>query len=42
VSPVTFPPGFARFSTRPAPTGSPTAIITIGTVFVVFFAASVA
>ena len=34
VNPVTFPPGRARLSTRPVPTGSPTAIMTMGIVLV--------
>ena len=33
-SPVTLPPGRARLATKPAPTGSPTFVITIGIVVV--------
>ena len=39
VIPVTFPPGRARLATSPVPTGSPSGIMTIGTVRVAFFAA---
>ena len=40
--PVTLAPGFARLSTSPLPTGSPTPVKTIGIVRVAFFAATVA
>ena len=39
-SPVTLPPGRARLATRPAPTGSPAFVITMGMVVVAFFAAN--
>src|SRR5260221_543502 len=39
VLPVIFPPGRARLATRPARTGSPTPIITMGTVAVACLAA---
>jgi hypothetical protein len=42
VVPVTFPPGLARLLTNPLPTGSPTASMTIGIVFVAFRAARAA
>ena len=38
--PVTLPPGLAKPVTRPAPTGSPTVVTTIGMVDVAFFAAN--
>ncbi len=38
--PVTLPPGRARLATRPAPTGSPVFVITMGMVVVAFFAAN--
>ena len=40
LKPVRLPPGRARLATRPAPTGSPTPVKTIGIVEVAFFAAS--
>ena len=40
--PVTLPPGRARLATRPAPTGSPAFVITMGIVVVAFFAANAA
>src|SRR5262249_26407740 len=42
LSPVAFPPGRPRFSTRPAPTGSPTMAMTMGVVRVAFLTALVA
>jgi hypothetical protein len=42
VLPVRFPPGRARLSTRPARTGSPTPIMTMGMVAVASLAACVA
>jgi hypothetical protein len=42
VTPVTFPPGLARLSTRPCPTGSVKEIATIGIVLVALRAATVA
>ena len=39
-SPVTLPPGRARLATKPAPTGSPAFVITMGMVVVAFFAAN--
>ncbi len=42
VLPVTFPPGRARLRTKPARTGSPIAIMTIGTVEVAALAARLA
>ena len=39
-SPVTLPAGRARLATKPAPTGSPPLVITIGIVVVAFFAAN--
>ncbi len=41
-TPVTFPPGFAKLSTRPAFTGSTIVYATIGTSAVAFIAARVA
>ena len=41
-SPVTLPPGRARLATRPAPTGSPAFVITMGMVVVAFLAANAA
>ena len=41
-TPVRLPPGWASLVTRPAPTGSPTRVNTIGTLFVASFAARVA
>ena len=41
-SPVTFPPGCARFATRPDPTGSATSAMTMGMVDVARLAARVA
>ena len=40
--PVTLPPGWASFSTMPAPTGSPTSVKTMGTLVVASLAAWVA
>ncbi len=40
-TPVTLPPGRPRLATRPAPTGSALAAITIGIVLVAFIAARV-
>jgi len=40
LSPVTFPPGLAKLVTRPAATGSPGTVTTMGTVVVACFAAS--
>ena len=37
---MTLPPGRARLATRPAPTGSPAFVITMGMVVVAFFAAN--
>jgi hypothetical protein len=42
VRPVRFPPGLARLSTRPRPTGSLTEIATMGIVLVAFRAATAA
>ena len=39
-SPVTLPPGRARLAIRPAATGSPTFVITMGMAVVAFFAAN--
>ena len=39
---MTLPPGRARLATRPAPTGSPTFVITMGMVVVTLLAANVA
>ena len=39
---MTLPPGRARLATRPAPTGSPAFVITMGMVVVAFFAANAA
>jgi hypothetical protein len=39
-SPVTLPPGRARFATNPAATGSPLLVITMGMVVVAFLAAN--
>ena len=39
-SPVTLPPGRARLATKPAPTGSPALVITIGIVVVALLAAN--
>ena len=39
-SPVTLPPGRARLATKPAPTGSPAFVITMGMVVVALFAAN--
>src|SRR5262245_34130233 len=39
-NPVALPPGRARLATRPAPTGSPMLVITMGMVVVAFFAAN--
>ena len=41
-SPVTLPPGRARLATKPAPTGSPTFVITMGMVVVALLAANAA
>ena len=41
-NPVTLPPGRARLATKPAPTGSPAFVITIGMVVVAFLAANTA
>ena len=41
-SPVTLPPGRARLATKPAPTGSPALVITIGMVVVALLAANAA
>ena len=38
--PVTLPPGRAKLATKPSPTGSVAAAITIGIVLVAFFAAN--
>jgi len=38
--PVTLPPGCARLATKPEPTGSTEAVITMGMVLVAFFAAN--
>ena len=40
--PVTLPPGRARLATKPAPTGSPTFVITMGMVVVALLAANAA
>src|SRR5262244_3964274 len=42
LSPVAFPPGRPRLSTKPAPTGSPTMAMTMGVVRVAFLTALVA
>ncbi len=42
LNPVIFPPGRARLATMPATTGSPTAIMTMGTEVVAFLTARVA
>ena len=39
---MTLPPGRARLATKPAPTGSPAFVITMGMVVVAFFAANAA
>ena len=39
-SPVTLPPGRARLATKPAPTGSPAFVITMGMAVVAFLAAN--
>lgn len=39
--PVTFPPGHARFATRPLPSASPAGAITMGTVLVAALSASI-
>ena len=41
-SPVTLPPGRARLATKPAPTGSPAFVITMGMVVVALLAANAA
>ena len=40
--PVTLPPGRARLATKPAPTGSPAFVITMGMVVVALLAANAA
>jgi len=42
LSPVMLPPGRASWATTPGPIGSPIAAITIGMLWVAFFAASAA
>src|SRR5262245_1049815 len=42
VEPVMFPPGFAKLTTSPLPTGSPTIVITMGIELVASLAALVA